>query len=391
MKKVIKIILLFLAMVLISTDVILAAEFRIAKDDGDGNITISQEEEVKNLYAGGNIISISADVEKSLYVGGNVVTIDGDIEDNLAVGGGTVMLRGDVGGTVHAGGGTVIIDGAITDDLFIGGGTVTISDTASVGGDLIVGGGVVNIQGPIEGNVLLGAGQATIDSKIGGQVEAEVEKFLLGDNAEVTGDIVYKSPEEMEMADGAVVLGEVKFDQASVKTNPTMPAKALKPKVFVKFASFGLLIKLVVSAVTSLTLVSLFNKWIGQTTKEALTNFWASLGVGFAALLLTPVVGVILMITLIGAWLGALLMAIYSLMILLSLSIASISFGSWLMKLFGQRSKYLVDWKAALLGALAMSLVILVPVVGGLLYFIFMLISLGSLYRLVYRGMIAKK
>lgn len=70
-------------MVQVGADNVLAAEIRIAKDDG--NVTVSKGEKVRNLYVGGNLVSINADVEKGLYVGVNVVAVRENVEDNYVV------------------------------------------------------------------------------------------------------------------------------------------------------------------------------------------------------------------------------------------------------------------------------------------------------------------
>jgi hypothetical protein len=389
MKKLISSLFLVFAILLVSSNSVMAAEFRVAKDDG--NITVSENEEVKDLYTGGNLVSINADVEGGLFAGGNVVTIKGDVEKHLMVGGGTVMITGDVDGSVHAGGGTVIIDGAIADDLFVGGGTITISNTASIGGDLVVGGGVVNIQGPVVGNVLLGAGQAIIDSKVGGEVKAEVEALELGENAEIIGDITYKAPKEVVMTEGATVSGEINFDQMSAKKDGTSFKNKVNPKFFAKFISVGIFIKLAVTLATALTLIYLFGKFILKTTNESFSNFWTNLGIGFGAMVLTPILAIVLAMTVVGIWLAGLLMIAYVLMISLSMSLASISLGSWLMKKLTKTSKYEVNWKTVVLGVLAMSLAALIPVVGWLVCFSLMLASLGTLYRLFVKELKIKK
>ena len=390
MKKITGVVLGLVLTLSLSVSSAFAAEFRVPETEG-GNITVSETEEVKNLYTGGNLVSINADVEKSLYVGGNVVTVIGNVEDNLLIGGGTVTIQGDVGGTVHAGGGTIIIEGAITDDLFVGGGTVTIAKSASIGGDLIVGGGVVSVQGPVKGNVYLGGGQATLNSSIGGFVMAETESLNLGKNANIGGDLSYKSVKELTAAEGAVVSGETTFNLVS-KTGVDIPVKkTIESSSLSKLISIGLLTKLLVSMTTGLVIIYIFGKKVQMVTNEALKNFRANLGLGFAALISLPFVAVILLITVVGVWLAGLTGAVYSLMLLLASLLATIIFGSWLMKLINKGDKYVVDWKAVVLGVLGMSLLGLLPPVGWLVKLVFVLISLGSLYRLTYRALVVKK
>ena len=389
MKKVIGIILGLILVLNLNASTIIAAEFRFVGEEE--NVTVPESEKVKNLYTGGNFVSINADVEKGLYVGGNVVTVDGDVGDHLIIGGSTVMIRGDVGGTIHAGGGSVVIEGAVTDDLFVGGGTVTISESASVGGDLIVGGGVVNILGPVEGDVLLGGGQVIINSSIGGSVKAEVESLELGKKAMINGDIAYKSNKEMTTVEGATVLGETEFTEVSKTEVYKAGGETLKSELLPGLVSMSLLVKLLASITTGLALVYFFNKWVQTLVKEAFANFWTNLGVGFATLASIPVVAIVLLITVVGASLAGLTGIIYILMLLLALPLGTIVLGSWLMKVLWNRDKYIADWKAVVLGVVAIKLLLLIPPIGWLVKLTFMLIGLGSLYRLTYKALVIKK
>jgi len=364
---------------------VMAAEFRA--DKKWGNIFLDKDEKVKNLYTVGNMVSIDSDIEKSLYVGGNVITVNGDIENNLCVGGSTIVIRGDVGDSVHAGGANILIESKIEEDLFIGGGNITISKSASIGGDLIIGGGTVDIQGSVAGNVLLGGGQVVINSKIGGQVDARVDELKLGPQAEITGKLVYKSPKEAFIDEGAKIFGGIDFTELKIKKVSWSKSKGMLFGIL----TLGFLIKLLMMIAAGLVLVYIFRNMIKWAIKESLSHFWVNLGRGFAALILTPIAAIIILITVIGAWLAGLISLAYILMIFLSLTLANIVFGSWLIKVVKKRDKYLVNWQAVVLGVIVLNIISLIPFVGWLVVFTFMLISLGALYRMVYQNVVLKK
>jgi hypothetical protein len=360
-----------------------AADFRVA-DDG-GNVTVSKEEKVKNLYVGGNVVTVKADIEKSLYVGGNTVTVEGDVENDVFVGGGTVIFKGDVGGSIHVGGGTVIVEGEVTDDLFAGGGNVLVAESASVGGDLFAGGGMVSIQGPVEGNVFLGAGEAVLNSKVGGKVKAEVESLELGEKAEIVGDVSYKSENEVGMSEKAVVLGEVKYEKAEYKKAEMIDSSNFK-SILKKISYATSVGGFVVSLVAGLSLIYLFGKKVKVVVNKSLVDFGSSFGIGLVALIFLPLLAMVMLISLIGLWVGGLVMIVYSLMFSLATALASIALGAWLIKVFkGKGSKYLVNWKAVVVGTITIGLLGLVlSPLGGLVKFVFMMASLGALYRLTY-------
>jgi len=362
-----------------------AAEFRV--NEKMGNVVISQDKGVKNLYTAGNMISINGDIEKSLYIGGNIITINGDVEGNIFVGGNTIIIKGDVGDSVHAGGSSILIEGNIAEDLFIGGGNITISESASIGGDLIIGGGTVDIQGPIAGNILLGGGQIMINSKIGGDIKAQVDELFIGSQAEIAGNLKYSSPKEADIEEGSVILGEIDYKEKAIKKI----GSSKSPKILFGILTIAFLIKLLTMIASGLILVYFFKNITQQVVKGSLTNFWSSLGRGFATLILTPIVVIILLITVIGIWLAGLVGIVYVLMVFLALSLASIVFGSWLIKIIKKQSEYKIDWQAVVTGVIVLALVTLIPLVGWFIGFIFVLISLGTLYRMAFQGLISKK
>jgi len=386
--KIAKIVCLILGLVLVSglfAFNALAAEFRFNKKIG--NVVIEGSEKVKNLYTAGNIISINGDIEKSLYAGGNIITISGDVEGNICVGGNTIVIRGTVGDSVHAGGGNVLIEGEIKEDLFVGGGNITIAESASIGGDLIIGGGTIDIQGPVVGDILLGGGQVMINSKIGGNIEAKVEELILGSQAEIVGNLKYTSPKEADIEEGAAILGEIDYEKKTIKKIGWPKS----PGVLFGILTLTFLVKLLAMIAVGLVLIYLFRNMTQQVVKEGLTNFWSSLGRGFAALILTPIAAIILAITVIGIWLAGLVGIAYALIVFLASGLASVVFGSWLIKVIKKRKEYKINWQAVVIGVIILKIIVLIPFVGWLVGLIFMLISLGALYRMTFQGLVSRK
>lgn len=360
-----------------------AADFRVAEDGG--NVTVSADEKVKNLYVGGNIVTIKSDVEKSLYLGGNSIVVEGDVENDIFVGGGNVTIRGDVGGSVHAAGGTVIIEGQIADDLFVVGGNIMVAESASIGEDLFVGGGMVSVLGLVKGDVMLGAGEATLNGEVGGKVTAETDSLNLGEKAKIDGGLVYKSYQEAKISESAVVVGGVEYKKISRK-QVDMAGYDYKPAMK-KFGQVKRMGGLVTSLVAGLVLVYFFGKWVKMVVKHSLTKFGPSLGNGFLILILMPMLAMVIMISLIGWQVGGIMMAVYTLLLALVGPLSSIALGTWVLKVFkGKESKYIIDWRAVVVGVVSMGVLgALFSPLCGLVKFVFMLVTLGAMHRLVYK------
>ncbi len=364
----------------------LAAEFRVGTKEG-GSVTVNQGERVKNLYTVGNFISINGDIEKSLYTAGNVITISGNIEGSVNAAGNTIVVRGNVGDSVHAGGSSVLIEGEIKEDLFLGGGNIIITKSASVGGDLILGGGNVEINGPIAGDILLGGGNVTINSKISGKVKASVDQLKLGPLAEIEGNLNYTSPKEVEMDEGAKVLGEIEFNKKQIRK----AGLGKKSGTFSGILTLAFLLKILMSIAAGLVLIYLLRNLSEKVIRGSLTRFWKNLGLGFSALILTPIAALIILITIIGAWVSGLIMVAYFLMLLLAGTLANIAFGSWLIKIVKKKESYPINWQAVVIGVISLKIITLIPFIGWLVGLVFCLIALGALYRLTYQAVISRK
>lgn len=365
-----------------------AAEFRMAKKGG--NVSTAKNEQPVNLYTAGNMVSIDGDVKKDLVSFGNIININGNVGDDLTAVGGTILVRGDVGGSLRVAGGNVMINGKVSDDLIVAGGNVAISKSSSVGGDVIVAGGLVSIEAPVAGSVRLAGGRAIINSKISGDVTAKLSEFLeLDSNAIISGSLAYKAPNDLVLKEGAKIMGEAKFSKTTPKKlawSPSSFSGALLGLITIKF-----LLSVLALIAAGMVLVYLFSKITAKIVKSALKSFWPNLGVGFAALFLTPVTCVILLITIIGVKLALILGIIYALVVFLAALTGSIALGAWLIKVIGKKEKYAINWQAVVVGAAAFNVLKIIPIIGWAINLIFMLIALGAIYKMLYERVISVK
>lgn len=357
-----------------------AADFRVGTTN-NGSVNIKQGEVVKNLYSAGNIISIDADVEKGVHAAGNVITINGDVGHSACVVGGTVITKGNIGGSVHSAGGNILIESNIEDDLILAGGNISISDQAIIGGDLIIGGGTIDLQGVVMGNVYLAGGVITINGEVGGNVKIQqVEELKLGSNALINGNFEYASRKIIEMEDGATILGEVIVNE--IKGVKDID-KGVIAGILFAIISIGLLIKVIGLIIFGSLFIYFFRKFTEDMVKNSLSNFWKNLGTGFAFVILTPFVVILLFSTIIGIWVATVLIILFALMTMISGSLAGLTFGSWLNKVFKDEKKYIVDYKILAIGVVSLTIVGLVPIIGWLVVLVFMLINLGALYQAI--------
>jgi hypothetical protein len=107
---------------------------------------------------------------------------------------------------------------------------------------------------------------------------------------------------------------------------------------------------------------------------------WKSLGLGFVVLVVTPMLAILNIVLIVGAPLGLLLVAIYPITLLIAYVTAATWLGDTVLGLIGRKNPEIWPWRSgALLAALlALSVVGLVPFIGGLILFLAVVGGLGA-------------
>lgn len=341
------------------------------------SIVVSAGETIDDdLYAGGGTIDVEGTVNGSVIVGGGNLTIGGPVSRDVMVGGGTGNITGDVKGSVRAAGGTVTISGPVGEDVLVTGGTVTLQSNAKVGRDVLVGAGTVTIAGPVTRKVLASAGDLTIDSRVGGDLKANVTTLHLGSHADIQGNVTYYSDKEATVDSGAKV-GHLERRPRQGQPISQGPLAIVIGwfRALVGLFALGLIIVLLVPGVSQRTI----------TTLRA--SPWASLGLGVVLLIAVPIVAVgvlILGIFVGGWWLAVFLIAAYALALAAGYVLVGLFTGSWIAQRLNLRGVHPI-WML-LLGLVILTIIGLIPILGGLVSLVVLLFGLGAVFLTLARA-----
>ncbi len=346
-----------------------------AADTRQGQVvTVSAGETVDDdLYAFAATINILGTVCGDVVAFGGNVTVDGTVVGDLIVGAGTATVNGQVGGSVRVGSGTVTIDGRVGEDVVVGSGTLTLGGSSRIGRDLLAAGGSGTLSGDVARNVRAATGDMTLDGRIGGDTVLDVGTLRLSDRAMLQGALVYTSERDATTAAGAVVRGSVERRTPPRATPIDPTARALGAGIdwlrgFVAFALLGLVMVVVLPGSTR------------RSADTLVASPLVSLGLGAGVLLGVPLVALLVFIVglLIGGWwLGLVALALYFVAIAASVPVMALAIGRWLFARMGRGDRGLV-W-ALLLGLIILLLMTAVPVVGGVVLLLAVLLGLGAL------------
>ncbi len=354
------------------------------------------------------LFTLAADevIDDDLFVGGEEVTIYGTVNGDVFAGAGRVIIDGVIHGDVYAGAGEITISGIVDDDVLVGTGVLNL-DNAQIGGSVLVaagnvkfdsdsniGGAVVYTAGVVEMGArvtrgMIGAGGLLdVSGFIGKDMVAFGDEIRLQSTAQVDGNLAYASEEEPNIAEGAIVHGEItKFDDAFLNVDKEATAsfwsftKAITVYVFfIGYLFLGLLI------------LYYFPKQTKEVSKQIFDHPFLSLFVGAMILLVTPVVALFLGITVFGLPLAFVLTLLYILHLCLTKVFIGIFLGDSIANIFKLKKTnpyWLFVLGLATFYLLRFIAVTIHPGVGAFVIIFTYLFTFGGI-ALMYKGLLAK-
>ena len=349
-----------------------------AEIKGDDMVIIPKGEIINDdLYATAGTILVDGDVKGDLVAAGGDIKVKGDIEDDIMAAGGMIHISGDIGDDVRVAGGNLIIDSDVPGDVFAAGGNIDIF--GDVDGDVFVAGGVIRINGDVDGGLNLTGGQIILGGTVDGDVSVMAENLELLPTAKIEGNLVYESENIAKIDTDATINGEITHKIPDVR----------KTNVWIYTSLFCFLAMLLVGMV----FVRFYPKISTNIISSVDTMPWKSLGVGFAAIILIPILSVILMFTIIGIPLSLIILVTYLIGIYLSHISASLIIGNKLLGYFSKNKENSIYW-TLFVGLLALTIITNIPIVGGIFMFFAMIFGFGVLILVkldLYRQLRIKK
>lgn len=324
-------------------------------------------------FSAGGSVSVSAPVAADLLAAGGTVEIDTRVGGDVLALGGNVRIKGDVESGVFAGGGQMLLNAQVKRSVRLAGGQVEIGPKAQLGGNLSIAGGQVRIEGPVFGYIQVAGGDITLDAPVGGDVWATGGRLSLGPNARVGGKLHYASGGELQQDPAAIIKGGIE----RVDLEAGWPRAHKEPRHSAVTGWVWIAGLMVLAAV----LVVVAPAFTGRAAEALKRRPWFALLIGFIVLVCVPVGAVILLATVIGIPLALLVLLAYPILLLVGYELTAIGISDLAMQRFAADRAKSTAWRAGAAAAAVflVALVTRVPVLGGLLAFLALLIGLGAL------------
>ncbi len=286
-------------------------------------------------------------LEKKVF--GDVVVEPGDHEDEVSTTFGDVVVNGPVAGDIHSAFGDIQIN-------------------ARVGGDVNSGSGHIVVRAPVGGEVDAGFGDVDIDSQVGGGVDVDHGDVHLGPNARVKGDV--------RCSNGRV------DDEPGSMVDGAMMATGMTPDIDGDFGDLGLfdLVGWIFATAAFVACSVLFAVLapgpLSAAARRAEGSPGWSLLFGVASVPAVIVLCVVLAISIVGIPLVLLLAPAYLGLLFFGTLVAAYAVGR---KVVFATGRYRAgNVLAAMVGAIIVAVVWLIPVLGSLILYALALLGTGA-------------
>lgn len=330
------------------------------------SVSVAKDQTVENdFYAAAGTIAMSGSIVGDMYVVGGNITANGAVAEDLSALGGSVQVHAPVEDDVRVVGGDVVIAESVGGDVFVIAGSLKILSSASVAGDVFFYGGEAEINGAVDGSIMGAAERFRIDTTVGGDVDVTSSAQLtLGDRASIAGDVQYKSFQELTRAQNAVVEGEIVKSDIE-RTDDSSGFGSYITAFFMHL--FALLV-----------LYLAFRRQLNTFVAHTLSHYGKSGIFGLGALFVAPIVVVLLMVTVLGLFLGLLGLFGFIMIGLLAYVLTATLVAGLLAKIVAKQSSEInLGWLLA--GAALLYLVQLIPIIGPFIVFCVFVIALGGI------------
>jgi len=339
------------------------------------DITVAEDQVIDDdLIAFGQKILIKGDVNGDFYAFGQSVTVLGDIQGTIFCGAGNIDIKAKSVKSIWAGGGNISINGRVSRNVVLAGGQLYIDGDAGIGRDLKAFGGNLEIDGDVAGSIKAGVGKFTMNGS-GGDVRVDADKIVIESGTEISGDLIVRGKNKPDIEDGAVISGEIKFEEPVEKEKEQPSLSTVAPMIgfltlFLKVVFF------IAKILVGILLIATAKNFVRRVMDTLINEPWKSLGFGALGLFVIPIVVVILIALLIGLPLALFGIYLYTIFFYVSSIFIALVIGEKLIALFkkeGDISLYL----SFLVGMVVLFIITLIPVLGFIVKFFVVLFGGG--------------
>ena len=317
-----------------------------------------------------NTVNVNKDYEDNTLFAGNIVNVDSKIDGLGFVAGNTLTIKGSADYGFIAGN-IITIANYETKDLFVAGNEITISNIKAR--SIYASANKIKVTSDVS-TVYLSGDEIVLEGDFK-DVYVACNKFKL--NGKITGTLKINDDASREV------------DEKNIANIEAYKSKSINKDNIAQYRTniiVGLLmVKVVAKLLHALSIliigfifIALFKKTVKKIENMG-TNpgfIFARFGIGLVGLIIIPIISIILLITVIGLPLGVIGLTLYCLALYLSEVIGTLYIGKLIFKKMNNFLRYFLT-------LLILSIITLIPILGGLVSFFMLCLSLGIIGNII--------
>lgn len=341
---------------------------------GDEYITLEAGQTIKGpIFYGGKIVKIDGNIDGTAFIAAQEIRINGEINGDLIAAAQQIIISGKVEGNTYSASQDLLISGTIKGDALGFAQKTETSREALIQRDALMAAEKIVHQGEINRQLLAFGNEIRIDGKVSDDIKLGVENLTILDKAEVGGNLLYASENKALLSSKAQVKGRTNWEKVALSQY-----REVNKKEEYQDNIMGIIIGLA-GALLIWFLIRIWRPrlWT-ETIKPIKEQPIKTLGLGALALILTPIVAIIFMVTVIGMPLGIILALVYGVFLYLAKIVVAVFLGYSLARYFSWPELHKGVW-LTLLGLSLLALLTKLPYVGFLTQILIIFAGLGAL------------
>ena len=330
---------------------------------------IMTEAKTKNGFYADDEVQLTEEIDATTFVAGNNIDVSSKINGLNFVAGNNIELS-SAQDYLFTAGNNITVNQINTKDAFIAGSTIRINESKIR--DLFVAGATIKINSDVERDVYIGGDTVTIDGIIGGNVLIDADTIIIEKDTVIEGTLKYPDNAKLTLAENASIKKIKAYEAKKIETTVVTWKEKIKEKLY------GYLSLLIIAFI----LMTLHHKLLKgiKGIKKEITQVLKLSGLGFLVLVVTPIAVVLTMISIIGLPLGIIVALLYGILIYLSMIPTAIYLGNWIMNKKNQN-----DYLVVAISLLIIYMIRIVPIIGGIIGFISLILGLGIYSNIFYK------
>jgi len=330
----------------------------------------------EDVYMASATVQVLTPVQGDVVVAGGSVSVLNSVAEDVLAAGGTVNIMASVGDDIRAAGGSVAILGHVGGDVVAAGGTVIIDAASIVEGRAWLAGGTVTVAGNVNQELKVSGRQIILAGTINGDVEVYAESVEIKPSTVIKGSLTYSAPGEADIHHDATIEGEISHKKIVLEDFEESGTGL--------FASLMFYISLAVSAIALFLLLPHRTMLVVKQLQDSPVK---SAGLGLALLTSTPIIALMLLVSVVGVPIALVALALYAVVLIVGLLIAVIWVGELVSRKLEKQtdaSKRARVW-SIVTGAVSLFIIDLIPLVGGLVFFVVLVLGVGGVMQFFYQ------